>query len=203
MLRIVLVAASLIAAPALAQVATPATTVATPAAQSAASSFINKLSNDAFALLRDKKLSRDAARTQFRAMLRQNFAIDEIGARLIRRFRAQLTPQQLSAYQAALPLFIVNTYADRLYDFSDAKVTVVRTAPRGTRGDVDVFTRITRPQGSPIDAVWAVRSTGAAMQVNNVTVNGINVALTQEADFTSFIQKNGFNALVDFMRRGK
>lgn len=186
--------ALVMAAPAAAQAA------ATPAQQAQASAFITKLSADTFAVLRDKSIPREAARGQFRTMLRQNFAITDIGNRLIRTQRASLTPAQLQAYQAALPDFIVNTYADRLYDFADARVAVVRALPRGTRGDVDVVTRITRPQGQPIDATWTVR-TGTPMQVSNITVNGVNVALTQEADFKSYIQKNGFDALVAFMRR--
>lgn len=184
-----------LAGPAAAQVA------ATAQSQAAASAFINKLSNDAFGVLRNKSLTRDAARAQFRTLLRQNFAITEIGNRLIRTQRARITPAQLQAYQAALPDFIVNTYADRLYDFSDARVQVVRTLPLGTRGDVNVVTRITRPSGSPIDATWSVRPAGAGMQVTNLTVNGVNVALTQEADFKAYINKNGFDALVAFMRR--
>jgi phospholipid transport system substrate-binding protein len=31
-------------------------------------------------------------------------------------------------------------------------------------------------------------------------VAGINLSLTQEADFASYIQKNGFDALVAFMK---
>lgn len=178
-----------------------AQTAANAQSQAAASAFINKLSNDAFGVLRNKSLTRDAARAQFRTLLRQNFAITEIGNRLIRTQRARITPAQLQAYQAALPDFIVNTYADRLYDFADARVQVVRTLPLGSRGDVNVVTRITRPSGSPIDATWSVRPAATGMQVTNLTVNGVNVALTQEADFKSYIQKNGFDALVAFMKR--
>ena len=181
---------------------------ATPAQQKAAADFITRLSNDAFAVLRDKSLSKDQARVKFRDLLRGNFAVDETGMRLIRRYRApnspvKLTPQQIDAYRAALPGFLVNTYSDRLYDFASSKVTVVRTAPRGSRGDVDVFTRITDPKGGkPIDAVWQV-SAGAKPLVSNITVNGVNVALTQEQDFSAYIDKNGFDALVDFMRKSK
>lgn len=189
------VALVMLAAPAAAQMAAGAQQ------QAQAAAFINRLSADAFGVLRNKSLGRDAARGQFRTLLRQNFAIQDIGNRLIRTQRASLTPAQLQAYQAALPDFIVNTYADRLYDFADARVQVVRTLPLGTRGDVNVVTRITRPSGNPIDATWSVRPVGNAMQVTNLTVNGVNVALTQEADFKSYIQKNGFDALVAFMRR--
>ncbi len=205
LLAVALAASVVPAAPALAQTAAVA---ASPAQQKAAADFINGLAAEAFAVLRDKSLSKEAARTKFRDLLRTNFTIDETGLRLIRRYRApnspvKLTPKQIDAYRAALPTFLVNTYSDRLYDFAAAKVTVVRTVPRGTRGDVDVYTRITDPKGGkPIDAIWQVKP-GARPQVSNITVNGVNVALTQEADFNAYIGKNGFDALVDFMRKAK
>jgi phospholipid transport system substrate-binding protein len=193
------------ASPALAQAA-PAP--ATPAQQKAAAEFIDGLAAQAFQVLRDSTLSREQARTKFRALLRGNFDIDGTGLRLIRAYRApnspiKLTDAQVNAYRAALPDFLVNTYSDRLYDFASAKVTVVRTVPRGNRGEVDVFTRITDPKGGkPIEAIWQVKP-GPKPLVANITVNGVNVALTQEADFKAYIEKNGFDALVDFMRKGK
>lgn len=169
-----------------------------------AGKFVNEVANDAFAILRDKSLSREASRDKFRTLLRENFALDEAGLRLIRRHRASLTPQQLADYRAALPDFLVNTYSDRLYDFSNATVTVIRTTPRGNRGDVDVFSRVTDPQGgAPIDAIWTIKTSGQRPQILNLTVSGINVALTQEADFNAYIGQNGFDALVKFMRQAK
>lgn len=188
-------------APALAQAPAAAATPATPAQAAAAGVFIKDLSDRAFGVLRDKSLTRPDALAQFKTMLRQNFALDEIGAKLIRRQRASLTPEQLAAYRSAFPDFVTNVYTARLFDYSDSKVTVTRTVPRGTRGDVDVYARISRPGASqPIDSIWAVRPKGDQWLVTNLTVAGINVALTQEADFSSYIQKNGFDALVEYMR---
>lgn len=197
----------LAAVPAAAQAAA-ASGPATPAQQKVAADFINNLATQAFGVLQDKSLTRTEARAKFRTLLRGNFDVDGMGLRLIRAYRApnspiKLTDAQISAYRAALPDFVVNTYSDRLYDFATAKVSIVRTAPRGSRGEVDVYTRITDPKGGkPIDAIWQVRG-GAKPLVNNITVNGVNVALTQEADFKAYIEKNGFDALVDFMKRAK
>jgi phospholipid transport system substrate-binding protein len=205
-LAVALSSAAITAAPLHAQAATAG--AATDAQQKQAADFIDSLAGDAFAILRDKSLSRDAARTKFRDLLRSNFAVDETGLRLIRRYRApnspiKLSDAQVSAYRAALPDFLVNTYSDRLYDFATAKVSVIRTVPRGSRGDVDVYTRITDPKGGkPIDAIWQVKG-GSKPLISNITVNGVNVALTQEADFSAYIEKNGFDALVDFMRKAK
>lgn len=177
---------------------------ATAAQQAEASAFVEGLAARAFGVLRDKSLSREAGRARFRELLRENFAVDQVGMRIIRKHRAGLTPKQLEAYKAALPDFIVNTYSGRLYDFADSKVTVVRQVPRGSRGDVDVYSRVTDPRGGkPIDAIWSVSQSSGRWLVTNLTVNGVNVALTQEADFDSYIQRNGFDALVDFMKTVK
>lgn len=178
-----------------AQVAAPS---AANAGDAAAAPFVQSLANDAFAVLRDKSLSKTASRNKFRTMLQQNVALEDIGNRLIRRHRATITPAQYSAYQAALPEFVLNAYADRLYDYSDASVKTIRSVGRGPY--TDVFTRVTRPGAQPVDAVWQIKKAGARYMVNNLTVSGINLSLTQEADFNAYVQKNGFDALVVFLK---
>lgn len=191
-----LILAPVIAAPAFAQVAAPATA---DAGDPAARAFVEKLAGDAFGVLRDKSLSKAESRDRFRAMLQQNVALEDIGNRLIRRSKATITPAQQAAYQAALPEFVLNAYADRLYDYSDATLKTLRTTARG--GMTDVATRVTRPGSQPVDAVWQIKKTPAGkFMVNNLTVSGINLSLTQEADFNAYIQKNGFDALVTFLK---
>jgi phospholipid transport system substrate-binding protein len=194
-----LIAAALLAAlpavPVAAQVG--AASAASPG-DPAARPFIEKLINDGFAVLRDKSLSKAASRAKFRTMLTQNVALDDIGMRLIRRQKATLTPAQLAAYRAAFPEFVLNAYADRLYDYADARVQVQRTLGRGPY--TEVYTRVTRPGAQPIDTVWQVKGDGGKLLVNNLVVAGVNLSLTQEADFTSYIAKNGFDALVTFMK---
>ncbi|MBU6166377.1 MAG: ABC transporter substrate-binding protein [Alphaproteobacteria bacterium] len=164
----------------------------------AARPFVENLVNSGFAVLRDKSLSRQAGRAKFRTILTQNVALDDIGMRLIRRQRGQVTPAQLEAYRAAFPEFVLNAYADRLYDYADARVTVQRTVGRGPY--TEVYTRVTRPGAQPVDTIWQVKSDGGKLMVNNLIVSGVNLSLTQEADFASYVARNGFDALVTFMK---
>lgn len=198
------VALALVSAPATAVFAqaAPGTHSATGQDAKAAGAFIDSLSDQAFSILRDKTMTKPQVRAKFRTMLRENFAVTDIGNRLIRRHKATITPAQYQAYMSAFPDYVIGTYADRLYDYANSDLKVVRTLPRGPRGDVDVFTRITLPNGGqPIDSVWSVRKAPTGkFQIQNLTVAGVNLALTQEADFTSFIQRKGFDALVQFMR---
>jgi phospholipid transport system substrate-binding protein len=182
--------------PALAQVAAPSAEATDPAA----GAFIEKLSSEAFAVLRDESLSKQARKAKFRTMLEQNVALADIGNRLIRRQRATITPEQYAAYQAALPEFVLNTYTDRLAPYADAKVKVTRTVARNA-SVTDVYSKVLKPGDNPLDAIWQVKKTPSGkMMLSNLTVSGINVALTQEADFAAYIQKNGFDALVTFLK---
>lgn len=166
----------------------------------AAGDFIASLADRVFAILREDR-SRVEIKTRFRSMLKDNFAVDEAGMRLIRRYRTQITPAQLGAYQAVLPDYVVNVYADRLINYSSAKVRIIRTQPHGATGNVDVFSTVNMPGKNPLDIIWLVqKGASGKWMIANVTVAGINMSLTQEADFSAFIAKNGFDSLVTMMK---
>lgn len=183
----------------LALTATAATAQEAPAGDPAARAFIDKLAADAFGVLRDKSVSKAEGRAKFRDMLQQNVALTEIGNRLIRKHRAEITPAQLAAYQQAFPEFILNAYADRLYDYQDATIKTMRVNARGPF--TEVHTRVQRPGSQPIDAIWQVKKTPEGRyQVNNLTVSNINLSVTQEADFTQQIKAKGFDSLITFLK---
>lgn len=194
--------AGVAAAPGAAAQPQPAAPAPAPAPDTAAAATaVQALADRVVGLLRDTSLSPTERTTAFRTLLRQNVAIQAIGDRLIRRQRAGLTPEQYRAYQAAFPDFIVAAYGDRLRGYADARVRVLRASARGTRGDVDVAVRVITPGSDrPLDSVWTVRRQDARYVITNLSVAGVNLALTQEADFAAYIERNGFDALVAFMR---
>lgn len=165
--------------------------------QSDPARFVATLSDTGFGVLRGG--DRQGARVQFRQLLAQYFAVDAIGDRLIRRWIPQITPAQRTAYKAAFPNFIIGTYADRLFDYAHADLKVVRSVPAGT--GATVYTVVTKPGGAQFNAVWSITRGGTGYQVTNLTVAGINLALTQAADFDSVVQRQGFDALVTMMKK--
>ena len=133
-------------------------------------------------------------------MLHDNFALKQIGDRLIRRHRAEITPQQYATYQQVFPNYIINAYATQLEDFGDAKFQTIRTGPRAD-GGTDVFARVTKAGKGPLDTIWGVKPTeGGHYVVTNFTVSGINLVQAQAESFDGLIQQKGFDALIAFMR---
>jgi len=162
--------------------------------------FVQTLTTDGFAAM--KTGSREAAKAKFRALLAQNVAVDQIGDKLIRRWLPKITPAQHEQYKASLPGYVVGTYADRLFEYSDSTVRVVRTQPTAG-GGADVITQVTKPGAQPIAATWSLTKVGGAWKVLNLNVAGINVAMAQAADFDSVIQRQGFDALLRMMAARK
>lgn len=158
--------------------------------------FIDTMADTAFTTLRASNAT--AARGQFRAILAQHFDVDAIGDRLIQRQRARITPAQYAQYKAAFPGFIIGTYGDRLAPYANADLKVIRVVPQGT--GAAVVTTVARPGSRTSNAVWTVTRSPAGYKVNNLTVGGVNLGLAQQADFDSFIQRRGFDALVAFMK---
>lgn len=160
------------------------------------SRFIDTLADEGFTVLRTG--DKTQARSKFRAILAQHFAVDEIGERLIRRWAPTITPAQHAAYKAAFPTFIIGTYADRLFDYSKADLKVVRATP--SAAGVDVSTQVTKPGAPPIMTVWSVKKVADGYKVTNLKVGGINLAISQAADFDAIVQRKGFDALVAMMK---
>lgn len=183
-------AAGAVAAPAI--VTTPAHAAVS---QSSPSAFVESLAADGLGALRTGSTAE--RRSRFRSLLGEHFAVNQIGDRLIRRWRDDISASQYSAYQRALPGFILGTYADRLSSYARADVEVTNATQRGSTYLVQ--TRITNPGQRPVTAIWYLTRTNGSYKVYNMRVAGINLTLNQAQDFDSYIQRNGFDRLVRFM----
>lgn len=161
-----------------------------------AGTFVSSLGTEAFAVL--KTGNKAAVRAKFRDLLSQHFAIDAIGERLIRRWSSQITPAQRASYKQAIPTFIIGTYSDNLYDYANASMKVIRTAPAGS--GFNVTTQVQKAGAQPITAVWSVAKVGGAFKVTNLTVANINLAVTQGQDFDAIIQRKGIDGLIAMMK---
>jgi phospholipid transport system substrate-binding protein len=163
--------------------------------QSSPSAFVESLATDGLGALRTGGAAE--RRTRFRSLLGEHFAVNRIGDRLIQRWRNDISTIQYSAYQRALPGFILGTYADRLSAYARAEVEVTNATQRGSTYLVQ--TRITNPGSRPVTAVWYLTRSGGSYKVYNMRVAGINLTLNQAQDFDSYVQRNGFDRLVQFM----
>ncbi|MCA1956146.1 ABC transporter substrate-binding protein [Zymomonas sp.] len=138
------------------------------------------------------------AHQKLKTLLAQYFQVDEIGESLVRRWKSQITPEQLTAYKAALPNFIINTYANRIADYSSAKLKIIRIIPAGD--GAAVLSQVTKSGSDPVNVIWTLEHTSQGYKVSNMTVGGINLLITQRADFDSVVEHKGFDSLIKMLQ---
>jgi phospholipid transport system substrate-binding protein len=174
MLKMLALAAGLAMAP-MTSLPVAAQVAAPNAADSAAVAFVEQLSSEAAAVMRDRSLTKEDRRAKFRALMEQNFALTELGDRLIQQQIPTATPEEYAAYQAKLPELVIDAYAGWLQGYSKAKVKTTRTVAQSPTV-THVHSKVSSRGKRPLDAVWQVEKLpDGSMRLSNLTVSGIRV----------------------------
>ena len=168
---------------------------------SAASSFVQKLADEAFAVLQNKSLSQAQRDQQFRQLLQKGFALDVIGNGVLGTARRTATPDQLKAFHSAFPDYVIRIYSSRLTEYGNSSLKVTGTSP-APRGDIYVRTVVTGPSvQQPIRADWRVRDIqGQGLKIIDLSLEGVSMAVTQRDEFNAKIQARGLDSLIAEMR---
>jgi len=171
--------------------------------QAKARAFIEGLADQAVQALTNASVPREEREKRARVLLRENFAVPTIAQWVLGRYWRVATPAEQQEYLSLFEDLIVVTYVDRFTRYSGERLRVTRSVGMGETGDVNVFSDISNPGGSPIDIGWRVRTRDGAMKVVDVSVEGVSMGQTQRSEFASIIQNNGgqVSGLLAEMRR--
>ncbi len=171
--------------------------------QAKAREFIEGLADQAVQALTNASVPREEREKRARVLLRENFAVPTIAQWVLGRYWRVATPAEQQEYLSLFEDLIVVTYVDRFTRYSGERLRVTRSVGMGETGDVNVFSDITNPGGSPIDIGWRVRTRDGSMKVVDVSVEGVSMGQTQRSEFASIIQNNGgqVSGLLTEMRR--
>lgn len=164
----------------------------------AAQAFVKKLSDEAFAVLRESGSNQAQREAKFSALLRQGFALDKVAAAVLGKNRRTATPAQLAAFNKAFPDFVLRIYVGRLVEFADTKLAIVGSFPVGTKGDVFVRSLISgKSLQRPVRADWRVTKVpGVGLRIVDLAFEGISQVATQRDEFDAKIAQKGLDSLI-------
>ncbi len=164
-----------------------------------ASDFVRQLGDRAVAVLQSQNSSLEMREAQFRDILRTDFDLPLISKIVLGRHAKTATPEHLNNYQRDFSEFVLQTYSSRLGGYTGETLTIVSERPAGSK-DTLVSTNIKRPAGPPIRADWRVRTSGDRYRIVDIMVEGISMVVTQRSEFSSVIQRNGLDGLIQLLR---
>jgi phospholipid transport system substrate-binding protein len=161
--------------------------------------FIQELADEAMAVLRDRQGSIDEREKQFRAVLKDNFAMAKIGRFAAGRFWRQMSADQQQQYQQLFEKWILKTYSIRFGGYSGETVNVLKTDKTG-KTDVFVRTKINSSSGRAIKVDWRVRNIKDHYKIIDVLVEGVSMLVTQKAEFGAVLRQQGIDGLIKILR---
>ena len=160
-----------------------------------AEDFVQELSTDGIAFLQDKSLSAAERKVAFKTLLTSRFDIEKIGRFSMGSNWRTATPAQQTQYQAAFKTMLIDVYAQRFSSYQGQVLKVGKARLEGSK-DIMVASNLVGKGQPTVSVDWRLRESGGTFNVIDVIVEGVSMAVTQRADFTSVIQRGGGNVQV-------
>lgn len=168
----------------------------------AAQDFIAKMGDRGINFLGDQSMTMESKKAEFSKLLNESFDMDTIGRFSLGTNWKVATPAQQQEYLKLFRQMIVKVYSQRFSDYQGQKFEV-RSSRVESNKDSVVTSFIVPSSGPQVRVDWKVRNKGGTFKVIDIIVEGVSMAQTQRADFTSVIQRgNGkVETLLEHMRK--
>lgn len=169
----------------------------TPPEQAAV--FVTDLGNAAINVLAGQSGDLAAREAGVRQLLRENFALNQIGKFVLGRAWRKASDAQKREYLALFSEYVLATYAKRFGGYSGESFQIVGSEKVGKQ-DALVLTKISRPSGPPLEAGWRVRQTNGQFRIIDVVVEGVSMVAAQRAEFGAIVKAQGLDGLLQTLR---
>lgn len=161
--------------------------------------FIEQLASQAIKVLSSQDGSLKEREDKFRMLLRNDFAMNDIGRFVVGTYWRRMSPEQRTDYLDLFGEWILKTYSIRLGGYSGEQFQVLNTTPAGQH-DVLVKTRIDKSAGNGFNASWRVRKIDGGYKIIDIYVEGVSMAITQRSEFESILQRQGVDGLLGMLK---
>ncbi len=181
----------------------PAPSLAVVQAEDDAKAFIEGLADQAIQALTVPGATEEDKVKRFRELLREHFAVEDIGEWVLGRHWARASEAERAEYLKLFEDWVVVTYVRRFESYSGETLNVSRAVLRDGSLDVIVDSEIVRPAVDPIHVAWRVRDYDNELRIVDVIVEGVSMSQTQRADFGSIIRRSDgeITGLLNAMRQ--
>ena len=148
---------------------------------------VDRLGEEAVAILRDAGLGRGAREAALAELVHRRFALERIGRLALGRYWRSADPAEQAAYAELFDRYVLATYSRLVDSYTGQRLEVASAAP--VKGGVMVSSRLVGNRPAAID--WRLEGNGQDWLVVDVVVEGVSMLLTQRNEFAAIIERNG------------
>tara|TARA_B110000902_G_C14138630_1_gene524848 strand:+ start:411 stop:1010 length:600 start_codon:yes stop_codon:yes gene_type:complete len=163
--------------------------------------FIGELVNDAIKTMSDKNISKIDKNKKIEIIALENIDINALSMYTLGDKRKTLDKENLEKYKNLFETYFLKSLTSRLSDYSQQKFEVI-SADQKSETYTIVSSKITSSSSQPeIKIDWRVYTKDPAKPlIRDLVVEGLSLAKTQKAEFTSILSSNNYDINILFLK---
>jgi len=161
--------------------------------------FVAKFANEAITILGNEQISKDEKNNKFTNLVMSAIDLNLISQFVLSKSWKSATDDQKERYISAFKKYFINSYANKLDQYSGEKIIVNGSEEAGKYVIVD--TNIVR-EGTDtlkINLKWRLLNKNDDIKIIDLNIEGISLVIAQREEFQSFLANNDgdLEALID------
>tara|TARA_B110000014_G_C20067386_1_gene556346 strand:+ start:427 stop:1020 length:594 start_codon:yes stop_codon:yes gene_type:complete len=161
--------------------------------------FVTKFANEAITILGSEQISKDEKNNKFTNLVMSAIDLNLISQFVLSKSWKSATDDQKERYISAFKKYFINSYANKLDQYSGEKIIVNGSEEAGKYVIVD--TNIVR-EGTDtlkINLKWRLLNKNDDIKIIDLNIEGISLVIAQREEFQSFLANNDgdLEALID------
>ncbi len=166
-----------------------------------AGAFLESLTQDVFAELTDPSLGQTEKERDLRSLFRQNFDVPAISRFVLGKHWRRTSTAERQDFVDAFEEMNTRQFLAMVGEFSEEMFSIVKVQQDAAKPSLSlVSTKIDRPEGEPISAVWRIRNKDGQYKVLDIVVEGVSMAITLRHEYGAVVKTDGVYGLIAIMR---
>ena len=155
--------------------------------------FVKKFANDAIMILGNEQISVNEKNDQFTDLVMSAIDLNLISQFVLSKSWKTATDDQKERYISAFKTYFINSYANKLDQYSNEKIIVNGSETAGKYVIVDTNIIKEGTDTLKINLKWRLLNKNGDIKIIDLNIEGISLVIAQREEFQSFLANNDGN----------
>ena len=155
--------------------------------------FVKKFADDAIMILGNEQISVNEKNDQFTNLVMSAIDLNLISQFVLSKSWKTATDDQKERYISAFKTYFINSYANKLDQYSNEKIVVNGSENAGKYVIVDTNIIKEGTDTLKVNLKWRLLNKNGDIKIIDLNIEGINLVIAQREEFQSFLANNDGN----------
>ena len=152
--------------------------------------FVNKFADEAITILNNNEISDNEKNDKFTNLVMSAIDLNLISQFVLSKTWKSATDDQKERYISAFKKYFINSYANKLDQYSGEKIIVTGSEEAGKYIIVDSNIIREGTDTLKINLKWRLLNTNGDIKIIDLNIEGISLVIAQREEFQSFLTNN-------------